>query len=99
MSSYRRGCLYIRRIKPTDRAESIAMALRMAAMKMLAEQRQGSAYVLVRHGFEQIIQVDVSKASLKSSIHFAGGVSWKQGARCWRERRETSSLVPDRSIE
>lgn len=91
MSCYRRGCLYIRRIKPTDRADTIMMSIRMAAMKMLAERRKGSAYVLVRHGFSRIIQVDSSKASLKSSIHFAGERSWKQGARRWRERLQPSN--------
>lgn len=99
MSSYRRGCLYIRRIKPTDCADTMMMSIRMAAMKMLAERRKGCAYVLVRHGFDRIIQVDSSKASLKSSVHFAGERSWKQGARRWRERLETRNPPQSNQVE
>ncbi|HGM7559346.1 hypothetical protein N5C93_30825 [Pseudomonas nitroreducens] len=85
--------MFIRRLKPTDRTDSFLLAVRIAALKMLAERRGRMPYVVVRHGFEDVIAAGATKAELKRAIHSSHASNWKEAARRTREwHREIRSL-------
>ncbi|QNF19600.1 hypothetical protein FT688_02960 [Aeromonas hydrophila] len=86
MSKYRKGALYIRRMKEGDQSESIITAMRMAYHSI--KIRNGvskKAYVLVQHGNDNIMAVGSSKASLMGTLMFRGkpGLTKKQKMRKW----------------
>lgn len=91
MSKYRKGVLYVRRLKPSDRAGSIITAYQIAAKKLLSEKLgRGLPFVLVRHGFrgESVLEVGDTRAELQGRVWGSGGASFKVTARAWRERPE-----------
>ncbi|QHC08935.1 hypothetical protein GRF56_16790 [Aeromonas veronii] len=86
MSKYRKGALYIRRMKEGDQSESIITAMRMAYHQI--KIRNGiskKAYVLVRHGYDSVMSVGSSKASLMITLMFSRkpGLTKKQKMRKW----------------
>lgn len=88
MSKYRKGALYVRRMRRTDKTNSWQTSYRMAFYQtMLDSGKYRKAYVLVRHGFPDVIEVDQSKAELQSRMRFSGGRSFKEGARSWKVKR------------
>lgn len=91
MSKYRKGVLYVRRIKPTDKTDSVITAVQMAARRMLCERfGKRPPFVLVRHGHrgEAVMAVDYSRRELQSRIYGSGGRDFKATARAWRDRTE-----------
>lgn len=85
MSKYRKGVLYVRRLKKGDKTESWRTAARLAFYhQMIDNGRYRSAYVLVRHGFPDVMEVDQRKHDLQKRLMFSGGGSFKQGARRWK---------------
>ena len=86
MSKYRKGALYIRRMKEGDQSESIVTAMRMAYHSIkIRNGKSKKAYVLVRHGYDDIMSVGSSKASLMDTLMFSGkpGLTKKQKMRKW----------------
>ncbi len=87
MSKYRKGVLYVRRLKATDKTESYITAIQVAAKQMLAEKHgRGQPFVLVRHGFRghSIMEVGDSRSELQARIWGSGGRSFKKTARSFR---------------
>ena len=89
MSKYRKGMLYVRRLKASDKANSYITALQIAAKKLIAEEHgRGLPFVLVQHGFrgQSVMEVGDSRAELQARIWGSGGLSFKATARAWRIR-------------
>lgn len=86
--------MFIRRLKASDRTDGLLLAVRIAALKILAERRGRLPYVVVRHGFADVIAAGATKAELKRAIHSTHAAKWKAAARRTRERhRGNRSLV------
>jgi hypothetical protein len=86
LSKYRKGMLYIRRLKPSDRADNLTTAASMAAKAMICEDRGlPPPFVMIRHGMRemQIMQVAYSRCELLQSIN-GGRRTFKETARAWR---------------
>lgn len=86
MSKYRKGALYIRRMKESDKSESIRTAMLMAYHSVqIRNGKAQKAYVLVRHGDNSVMEVGQSKAKLMNQLVFSArsGLSKKQMMRKW----------------
>jgi hypothetical protein len=93
MSKYRKGMLYVRRLKPTDRADNLTTAAKMAAKAMICQDRGlPPPFVMIRHGMRemQIMHVAYSRSELLSSIN-GGRKTFKETARAWRIKDAQSS--------
>lgn len=67
---------YIRRLKPTDKSESMRTCVRMAYYNITGKK----AFALVQHGFpDLVIEVGSSKQEIKKSILMGG--TFKQWQR------------------
>ncbi|XLY90492.1 hypothetical protein ACK8QS_22745 (plasmid) [Ectopseudomonas mendocina] len=87
MSKYRKGVLYVRRLKASDKSDSFITSIQVAAKKMLAEKHgRGQPFVLVRHGFrgDSIMEVGDSRSELQGRVWGSGGRSFKKSARAFR---------------
>ena len=86
MSRYRRGVFYVRRMRPTDQADTWQTAIRLGFFQMTRLDKGKAAYVLVRHGFPDVLEVDKSKRVMQSRLCSgrAGRKSFKQNCRRWR---------------
>ncbi len=85
-TKHRKGVLYIRRMKPQDRADSWITAVSMAAKQMLAEKYgRRPPLVLLRHGFHDmtVIEVGETRRDLQQRI-LSSHPSFKATARSWR---------------
>lgn len=92
MSKYRKGMLYVRRLKPSDRADNLMTAAKMAAKRMICEDRGlPPPFVMIRHGMREmeIMQVAYSRSELLSSIN-GGRRTFKETARAWRVKAAQS---------
>jgi len=91
MSRYRKGVLYVRRIKPTDKTDRFVTAVQMAAAQVVCKKLgKRQPFVLVRHGHrgESVMAVAYSRRELQSRIYGSGGRDFKATARAWRDRTE-----------
>ncbi|MGS3183077.1 hypothetical protein ACB288_04925 [Aeromonas taiwanensis] len=89
MSKYRKGALYIRRMRESDKTESFITAMRMAYHQI--KIRNGiskKAYVLVRHGDDSVLEVGRSRAEIMGQMIFgnAKGLNKRQAMRKWGKR-------------
>lgn len=94
MSKYRKGMLYVRRLKPTDRADNLTTAAKMAAKAMICQDRGlPPPFVMIRHGMRemQIMHVAYSRSELLSSIN-GGRKTFKETARAWRIKDAQSAI-------
>lgn len=86
MSKYRKGSLYIRRMRESDDTESFRTAFRLAFYStQIKSGKYKKAYVLVRHGDNSVMEVGQSKAKLMNQLVFSArsGLSKKQMMRKW----------------
>ncbi|MCY1300183.1 hypothetical protein D9M68_554860 [compost metagenome] len=93
MSHYRKGCLYIRRMKAGDKADSFITAVQMAATQLICKKHgRRQPMVLVRHGApNNVIDVDYNRRSLISRL-YSRHRNFKELSRAWRDRPEERSL-------
>ncbi|GAA4493666.1 hypothetical protein [Pseudaeromonas paramecii] len=99
MSRYRKGILYIRRMRQGDQADSWLTAVQMAAKEMISKKhKRKPPMVLVRHGFDSdaVMDVDYSKRDLENRIFGkgagsnVGGNRFKRIARRWKVKQEAA---------
>ena len=86
MSKYRKGALYIRRMRETDQTESFRTSFRLAFYSVQIESgKLKKAYVLVQHGYSNVLEVGRSRADIMSTMIFGGakGLSKRQAMRKW----------------
>lgn len=85
MLKHNYGDIYLRRLKPTDKSESMMTAISMSAGKMLCEQHNRKVpIVAVRRGFPgEVMAVGYTKRELKARF-LSGGRSWSETARFFR---------------
>lgn len=77
---YTRGMLYIRRAKPTDKADSIFTAMSMAAKESMNGPR--GYFVVVRRGFpSEVLECGYTRHELKQCFHPG---PWKRAQRFFR---------------
>ncbi|MGY3856165.1 hypothetical protein [Aeromonas intestinalis] len=89
MSKYRNGALYIRRMKESDKTESFRTSFRLAFYSMqLKAGRVKKAYVLLRHGDPNVMEVGKSRADIMSTMIFGGtkGLTKRQAMRKWGKK-------------
>ncbi|MNO60186.1 hypothetical protein D3C76_507910 [compost metagenome] len=93
MSRYRKGCLYIRRMKAGDKADSFITAVQMAATQLICEKRgRRQPMVLVRHGApNNVIDVDYSRRDLIGRL-CSRHRNFKELSRAWRDRPDEQPL-------
>ncbi len=86
MSKYRKGSLYIRRMRESDQAESFRTSFRLAFYSMqIKSGKNKKAYVLMRHGDSNVMEVGRSRIDIMSKLIFCGakGLSKRQAMRKW----------------
>lgn len=91
MSKYRKGTLYVRRLKPTDTTGSLMLALKLAGKAILCKERGlRPPFVLVRHGMPHldVLEAGDSRQELQASVWGSGSRNFKQVSKAWREVRE-----------
>lgn len=89
MSKYRKGGLYIRRMRASDKTESFRTSFRLAFFSMqIKSGKFKKAYVLVRHGDDSVMEVGRSRADIMGQMIFgnAKGLSKRQAMRKWGKR-------------
>ena len=89
MSKYRKGALYIRRMKEGDDTESFRTAFRLAFYSVqIKSGKLKKAYVLVRHGDSSVMDVGRSRLDIMSTMIFGGakGLSKRQAMRKWGKK-------------
>ena len=89
MSKYRKGSLYIRRMRESDDTESFMTAFRLAFYSArIKSGKYKKAYVLVRHGDDSVLEVGRSRAEIMGQMIFgnAKGLSKRQAMRKWGKR-------------
>ncbi|HCU2480906.1 TPA: hypothetical protein OUK43_000389 [Pseudomonas aeruginosa] len=87
MSKYRKGVLYVRRLKQSDKSDSFITSIQIAAKELIAKKYgKGKPFVLVRHGFrhESVLEVGHSRVELQALVWGSGGRSFKNTARSFR---------------
>lgn len=60
MSKYRKGAVYLRHLKPTDKSSSFQVSLRMAAFsdkKLWKHPNRVTPVVLLQHGVKNVMEV------------------------------------------
>lgn len=84
----RKGELYIRRLRPSDKASSFVTRIRLAFYgQLLRKNIRSKAFVLLRHGHSNVMEVAASRAELAASLYGSGGRTFKQMARAWRDSK------------
>ena len=71
MSKYRKGAMYLRHLKPTDRAIRIRTAFRLAAFNIpdgWEHPERVKPVVMVQHGVEGVVDVWMNKEDAISSL-------------------------------
>ncbi|WMC11711.1 hypothetical protein PU634_04930 [Oceanimonas pelagia] len=93
MSKYRKGKLYIRRMKPTDKSDSFFTAMDMAVNQMICQtHKRKPPMVLVRHGFKRasVMTAGYSRRQVERRLlgrgtgPKQGGNRFKRMARSWK---------------
>ncbi|MFR9719921.1 hypothetical protein ACL00X_11250 [Aeromonas diversa] len=89
MSKYRKGALYIRRMRESDQTESFRTSFRLAFYSMqIKSGKYKKAYVLMRHGDSNVMEVGRSRVDIMNTMIFGGanGLSKRQAMRKWGKR-------------
>lgn len=89
MSKYRKGALYIRRMRESDDTESFRTSFRLAFYSMqIKSGRYKKAYVLLQHGHPGVLEVGRSRADIMGQMLFGGakGLSKRQAMRKWGKK-------------
>lgn len=86
MSKYRKGALYIRRMKETDQTENFRTSIRLALYSMqIRNGKRKKAYVLMQHGYSNVMEVGGSRVDIMRNMIFGGanGLSKRKAMRKW----------------
>ncbi|AXO88401.1 hypothetical protein DZC75_10470 [Pseudomonas parafulva] len=79
MSKYRKGQLYVRRMRPSDNSDSWRLAMRLSFYTvMMRSGEYKGAYVLCRHGMKGIMEVGRTRRELTSTLFMSGCRNFKE---------------------
>lgn len=88
MSQHRLGKLYIRRLKPSDKATHWGTGIEINLVKaLIASGVRRKSYVMVRHGFPKVMAIGTTRLELEKRMLSSAGCgrkAFKRTAMSWK---------------